>query len=84
MEFRVKPADPGRGLSPQGVAPQSVADLLGQFQQPGPQHLTVSDVLGKRRLVRDAFGFAVWNDRAIVDAVGEIPKVFARTAEVLT
>src|SRR6187200_817673 len=40
------------------------------------QFLRVRDILRKSRLVRYRFGFPIWNDLAVIDAVGQLPVVF--------
>ena len=62
----------------QPVPPKSPTDLLRQFQEPSPQHFQILDVLLEGCLVGDRLSVPFGHHRAVVDPVGQTPKVFAR------
>jgi hypothetical protein len=64
------------------VPPQPPADLLGQVQEPRPQHLQVVDVPLEGRLMGDRRGLPFGHDGPLVDPAGQLPEMFATGAEV--
>lgn len=63
------------------IAAQSTRDLLQELGQPGLQHLAISNVFGKRRLMRNRLGLAIGDHLAVTETVGQPPMVFASRPE---